>query len=121
MIPIHGDPCRDRCLFASDRDLVEVDAFLSRPRYQRAAAAWDSGEEETLVRLNCRNGHCPTTVRTTSGPITNVQLPCGQAPNRARCLRALPMPFGLQTHKSRVVPTVRGHERDDLSEGAGHT
>ncbi|MEV4579173.1 hypothetical protein AB0K16_38580, partial [Nonomuraea jabiensis] len=81
-------------LFASDRDLVEVledvarlgarliiqtaveaevDAFLGRARYQRVTtvAAESSGdEEETLVRPGYRNGHCPTTVKATSGPIT---------------------------------------------------
>ncbi|WP_449066358.1 IS256 family transposase [Planomonospora algeriensis] len=45
---------------------AEVDAFLGRARYQRATAAG----EETMVRPGHRNGHCPTTIKTTSGPIT---------------------------------------------------
>nr|WP_260407585.1 transposase [Planomonospora venezuelensis] len=45
---------------------AEVDAFLGRARYQRTAAA--SGEQ--AVRPGHRNGHCPTTIKTTSGPIT---------------------------------------------------
>ncbi|TMR33950.1 IS256 family transposase, partial [Nonomuraea zeae] len=51
---------------------AEVDAFLGRARYQRAttAIASDSGDERPLVRPGHRNGHCPTTVKTTSGPIT---------------------------------------------------
>lgn len=47
----------------------EVDAFLGRARYQRTASA-ASGDEEAPVRPGYRNGHCPTTVKTTSGPIT---------------------------------------------------
>nr|WP_281262674.1 IS256 family transposase [Nonomuraea fuscirosea] len=51
---------------------AEVDAFLGRALYQRAAAvtADVSGGEESPVRPGYRNGHCPTTVKTTSGPIT---------------------------------------------------
>jgi transposase-like protein len=49
---------------------AEVDAFLGRARYQRAAAISANSSEETTVRPGHRNGHCPTTVKTTSGPIT---------------------------------------------------
>src|SRR5690606_33559116 len=50
---------------------AEVDAFLGRARYQRAATiAPDRGQQETPIRPGHRNGHCPTTVKTTSGPIT---------------------------------------------------
>lgn len=52
---------------------AEVDAFLGRARYQRAAtvtATATGGDEEAPVRPGYRNGHCPTTVKTTSGPIT---------------------------------------------------
>ncbi|NBE93227.1 hypothetical protein FE391_10615 [Nonomuraea sp. KC401] len=51
---------------------AEVDAFLGRARYQRAAAvtAEGSNDEESTVRPGYRNGHCPTTVKTTGGPIT---------------------------------------------------
>jgi putative transposase len=71
-------------LFTGDRDLVEVleevarlgarliiqaaleaevTEFLGRARYQRAANAEDA-------RPGSRNGYCPTTVRTTAGPVT---------------------------------------------------
>src|SRR4029453_12970047 len=41
---------------------VEVTEFLGRARYQRAASAEDA-------RPGCRNGYCPTTVKTTAGPV----------------------------------------------------
>lgn len=89
--PVQAIRAEIDALFASDRDLVEViedvarlgarliiqtaveaevDAFLGRARYQRATAAADSGDKAMLVRPGHRNGHCPTTVKTTSGPIT---------------------------------------------------
>ena len=43
---------------------AEVTAFLGRDRYQRAAEA---GED---ARAGMRNGYCPTTVKTTAGPVT---------------------------------------------------
>ena len=46
---------------------AEVDVFLGRARYQRAATVEDA-------RPGSRNGYCPTTVKTTAGPIT-VQRP----------------------------------------------
>ncbi|WP_219520088.1 IS256 family transposase [Nonomuraea ceibae] len=50
---------------------AEVDAFLGRARYQRASTATGAGgDKESPVRPGHRNGHCPTTVKTTSGPIT---------------------------------------------------
>jgi putative transposase len=51
---------------------AEVDAFLGRARYQRATTvtADGSGVEKSATRPGYRNGHCPTTVKTTSGPIT---------------------------------------------------
>ena len=50
---------------------AEVDAFLGRARYQRAATiAPDRGQQETPIRPGHRNGHCPTTIKTTTGPIT---------------------------------------------------
>ncbi len=42
---------------------AEVAAFLGRDRYQRAASCADP-------RVGMRNGYCPTTVKTTAGPIT---------------------------------------------------
>jgi putative transposase len=71
-------------LFGSGRDLVEViedvarlgarlliqtaveaeiDEFLGRARYERRAAVPDA-------RAGSRNGFCPTTVKTTTGPVT---------------------------------------------------
>ncbi|HEX4816877.1 MAG TPA: transposase [Nonomuraea sp.] len=91
--PVQAVRAEFDALFASDRDLVEViedvarlgarliiqtaveaevDAFPGRARYQRAntVTADGSNGEETTVRPGHRNGHCPTTVKTTSGPIT---------------------------------------------------
>jgi hypothetical protein len=71
-------------LFAADRDLVEVledvarlgarliiqtaveaevTEFLGRARYQRTAHTEDA-------RPGARNGYCPTTIKTTAGPVT---------------------------------------------------
>ncbi|MEV4571606.1 IS256 family transposase [Nonomuraea sp. NPDC049419] len=93
--PVQAIQAEIDALFASDRDLVEViedvarlgarliiqtaveaevDAFLGRARYQRASTAAATGVggsgQESTVRPGYRNGHCPTTVKTTSGPIT---------------------------------------------------
>ena len=75
-------------LFSGDRDLVdvleevarlgarliiqtaleaEVTEFLGRARYQRGVSVQDA-------RLGSRNGYCPTTIKTTAGPVT-VQRP----------------------------------------------
>ena len=45
----------------------EVAAFLGRERYERSAAC-------EHARAGMRNGHCPTTIKTTAGPVT-VQRP----------------------------------------------
>jgi transposase-like protein len=45
----------------------EVAAFLGRERYERSAAC-------EQARAGMRNGHCPTTIKTTAGPVT-VQRP----------------------------------------------
>src|SRR5919107_3650782 len=42
---------------------AEVEQFLGRARYQRRAEAPDA-------RPGSRNGYCPTTVKTTAGPVT---------------------------------------------------
>jgi transposase-like protein len=42
---------------------AEVEEFLGRARYERAGLASD-------VRAGSRNGFCPTTVKTTAGPVT---------------------------------------------------
>src|SRR5271165_2827271 len=41
---------------------AEVAAFLGRDRYQRATSCEDA-------RVGMRNGYCPTTVKTTAGPV----------------------------------------------------
>src|SRR5438552_2008967 len=42
---------------------AEVEAFLGRARYQRHSAVPEA-------RTGSRNGYCPTTVKTTAGPVT---------------------------------------------------
>jgi putative transposase len=42
---------------------AEVDVFLGRARYQRSALVEDA-------RPGSRNGYCPTTIKTTAGPVT---------------------------------------------------
>src|SRR5664279_450796 len=42
---------------------AEVEVFLGRARYQRAATAGDA-------RAGSRNGYCDTTIKTTAGPVT---------------------------------------------------
>jgi putative transposase len=42
---------------------AEVAVFLGRDRYERAASREDA-------RVGMRNGYCPTTVKTTAGPVT---------------------------------------------------
>jgi putative transposase len=42
---------------------AEVTEFLGRARYQRAANTEDA-------RPGARNGYCPTTIKTTAGPVT---------------------------------------------------
>lgn len=49
------------------RSTREVAAFLGRERYERAASCQNP-------RPGMRNGHCPTTVKTTAGPVV-VQRP----------------------------------------------
>ena len=46
---------------------VEVEEFFGRARYQRFASVDDA-------RAGSRNGFCPTTIKTTAGPVT-VQRP----------------------------------------------
>src|SRR5664279_3785013 len=50
-------------LFDGQRELAEVEVFLGRARYQRAATAGDA-------RAGSRNGYCDTTIKTTAGPVT---------------------------------------------------
>ena len=42
---------------------AEVEEFLGRARYERAARVEDA-------RPGSRNGFCPTTIKTTAGPVT---------------------------------------------------
>lgn len=42
---------------------AEVTAYVGRDRYERAAGCEDA-------RAGMRNGYCPTTVKTTAGPVT---------------------------------------------------
>jgi putative transposase len=42
---------------------AEVAVFLGRDRYERAASREDA-------RVGMRNGYCPTTIKTTAGPVT---------------------------------------------------
>ena len=42
---------------------AEVTAYLGRDRYERTASCEDA-------RAGMRNGYCPTTVKTTAGPVT---------------------------------------------------
>src|SRR5512144_377867 len=46
---------------------AEVTVFLGRDRYARAASTEDA-------RAGSRNGYCPTTVKTTAGPVTLERL-----------------------------------------------
>src|SRR3954452_1245294 len=83
-IPDREDPGEIDALFCSGRDLAEVledvarlgarlimqaaveaevDQFLGRARYQRRS-------EVPQARPGARNGYCPTTVKTTAGPVT---------------------------------------------------
>ena len=92
--PTHALRAEIDSLFAGGRDLVEVledvarlgarmiiqtaveaevQAFLGRARYQRAATTGD-GDQAPAVRAGHRNGYSPTTVKTTTGPVT-VQRP----------------------------------------------
>ncbi|MFI6743436.1 IS256 family transposase [Nonomuraea sp. NPDC050451] len=48
---------------------AEVDAFLGRARYQRAATI-AADDEQAVIRAGHRNGHCPTTIKTTTGAVT---------------------------------------------------
>ncbi|MEU4534418.1 IS256 family transposase [Streptosporangium sp. NPDC023825] len=88
--PVQAIRAEIDALFTTDRDLVEiledvarlgarliiqtaveaeVDAFLGRTRYQRTASL-SAADGEQAVRPGHRNGHCPTTIKTTTGPVT---------------------------------------------------
>ncbi|MGW2370676.1 IS256 family transposase [Streptomyces sp. NPDC001667] len=89
--PIEAIRAEIDVLFTGDRDLAEVledvarlgarliiqtaveaevDAFLGRARYQRRAATAVDADGQATARPGHRNGHCPTTIKTTAGPVT---------------------------------------------------
>ncbi|GAA2834713.1 hypothetical protein GCM10020220_024540 [Nonomuraea rubra] len=87
--PVQAIRAEIDALFAEGRDLVEViedvarliiqtaveaeaDAFLGRARYQRAVTVTADRRQRRGEHgaAGYRDGHCPTTVKTTSGPIT---------------------------------------------------
>ena len=53
---------------------AEVTAFLGRDRYERAASCGDP-------HPGMRNGYCPTTVKTTAGPVTLARPGCAAPPS----------------------------------------
>ena len=59
---------------------AEVDVFLGRARYQRAAECPDA-------RAGSRNGFCESTIKTTAGPVTVHGRSCVAPPRRSprRC------------------------------------
>src|SRR5919106_6396843 len=103
-------------LFASDRDLgevleevarlgvrllmqtaieAEVTEFLGRERYARGERA----------RGGSRNGHCPTTIKTMTGPVTI------ERPKAAGQRRGLGVPAAGRGGVSHQRPGVPGHRR----------
>jgi putative transposase len=112
-----ADRIRDEidALFAADRDLVgiledvarlgarliiqtaveaEVTEFLGRARYRRAADCPDA-------RAGSRNGYCPSTVKTTAGPVT-VQRPKLRGTTEQFCSRL----FGKGITRSNAVESL---------------
>ena len=104
-------------LFGSERDLVEVleevarlgvrllmqsaleaevTEFLGRVRYSH-------GER---VREGSRNGHCPTTIKTTAGPVT-VQRPKLRGTDEAFASRLL----GIGVTRTNALESLVGHRR----------
>ena len=60
---LSGSPGWARSLLLQSAVEAEVAAFLGRDRYERAASCGDP-------HPGMRNGYCPTTVKTTAGPVT---------------------------------------------------
>jgi transposase-like protein len=102
-------------LFGSGRDLVdvledvarlgarlimqraleaEVDEFLGRARYERRS-------EVPEARAGSRNGFCPTTVKTTAGPVT-LARPKLRGTHEAFCSRL----FGVGVSKTNALETL---------------
>src|SRR5215216_5966558 len=73
---------------------AEVAEFLGRARYQRAAAA-------AQARPGHRNGHCPTTIKTTTGPVT-VHRPKLRGTSERFCSRL----FGTGVTKTNALESL---------------
>jgi putative transposase len=73
---------------------AEVDEFLGRARYQRR-------EQVPEARPGSRNGFCPTTVKTTAGPVT-LDRPKLRGADQAFCSRL----FGTGVSKTNALETL---------------
>jgi putative transposase len=73
---------------------AEVDEFLGRARYQRRVEVPDA-------RAGSRNGFCPTTVKTTAGPVT-LDRPKLRGTDEAFCSRL----FGTGVSKTNALETL---------------
>jgi putative transposase len=73
---------------------AEVTEFLGRARYQRAVDCPDA-------RAGSRNGYCPTTVKTTAGPVT-IERPKLRGTTEAFCSRL----FGKGITKSNALESL---------------
>ena len=73
---------------------AEVEVFLGRARYARAAVAEDA-------RPGCRNGYSPATVKTTAGPVTWRGRSCG-APTEAFASRL----FGTSVTRTNALESL---------------
>lgn len=87
---------------------AEVDVFLGRARYQRAADCPDA-------RAGSRNGYCDSTIKTTAGPVT-VARPKLRGTTEAFAST----PFGKSVTKSNaleslvIAGSVRGRSTHDV-------
>ena len=73
---------------------AEVSEFLGRARYQRAADCPDA-------RVGSRNGYCPSTVKTTAGPVT-IQRPKLRGTTEQFCSRL----FGKGITRSNALESL---------------
>ena len=74
--------------------VAEVTEFLGRARYRRAA-------ECAEARPGSRNGYCPTTVKTTAGPVT-IQRPKLRGTTEPFCSRL----FGKGVTRSNALESL---------------
>jgi hypothetical protein len=79
---------------------AEVEVFLGRARYQRAA-----GVEGAAAGL--RNGYCPATVKTTAGPVTVERPKLGETSCLSLVCRAGPRQPRHEHHQYRATPAPR--------------